>query len=164
MLHKSKAIINTIMTILIDGNNLIHKSDNLKKQFLKDKTASQLSLIETVYSKVSRTDKVIIVFDGFGNFKKTGVLFSEKDTADNIIRRKIEKFADHKKLKVVSSDNEIMRLAKVCGCIVQKSEEFWKSINTVKFPTEKDNINHLIIEKPNNISKKDMEYYKKMFS
>ena len=98
------------------------------------------------------------------NFKKSNVLFSEKDTADNIIRKKIEKFGDHKKLKVVSSDNEIISLAKVCGCIIQKSEEFWKGINSVKSPTEKDNINELYIEKPNNISKKDMDFFKKQFS
>ena len=86
-------------TILIDGNNLIHKIPAVKSLFLKDKNASQLALLEAVKSKISRTDKLIIVFDGHGSFKKAEVIHSDKITADEIIRKKIEAFGDYKKLK-----------------------------------------------------------------
>lgn len=156
------------MTILIDGNNLIHKSDNLKKLFLKDKEAAILSLIETVISRIPRTDKAVLVFDGFGSFKKQNVHFSGKDTADNIIRKEIEKFPDHKKLKVVSSDHEITGLAKICGCVVQRSEDFLKTLNASGKPTKDDNINELYLydkkEKPDRSSKKDFDFFKKQFT
>ena len=156
------------MIILIDGNNLIHKSDSLKKLFQSDKEASMLSLIETVISRISRTDKAVMVFDGFGNFKKPNVHFSGKDTADNLIRKEIEKFPDHKKLKVVSSDNEITGFAKVCGCAVQRSEDFWKSLNASGKPSKEDNINQLYLydkkEKPDRSSKKAFDFFKKQFT
>ena len=64
-------------TLLIDGNNLIHKIPAVKSLFLKDKNASQLALLEAVKSKISRTDKLIIVFDGHGSFKKAEVIHSD---------------------------------------------------------------------------------------
>lgn len=152
-------------TILIDGNNLIHKIPAVKSLFLKDKNASQLALLEAVKSKISRTDKLIIVFDGHGSFKKADVIHSEKLTADEIIRKKIEAFGDYKKLKVVSSDYEITNLGKVCGCEVMKSEDFWKSINKIMTPSGKDNINqNYTYDKPESMSKKDFNEFKKHFS
>jgi predicted RNA-binding protein with PIN domain len=156
------------MTILIDGNNLIHKIPNIKALFDKDKVASQHSLIETVISRLNLIDKAIFVFDGHGNFRKENVIFSEKETADNVIRKKIEGWKDSKNLKVVSSDHEIIGLAKVCGCIVQKSEEFWKSINKMDSPAAGKNINQnfniYLKEKPDRMSKKEIEEYKKLFT
>lgn len=155
-------------TILIDGNNLIHKIDKLKTQSSKGSADMRQSLIEIVNSRVSGTDKVIFYFDGFGNFKKPNVHFSEKDTADNLIRKKIETFGDYKKLKVVSSDNEILNLAKVCGCEIQKSEDFWREINKPESPTDGKNINQNFdpykTEKPDRSSKKEIDEYKKLFS
>lgn len=152
-------------TILIDGNNLIHKIPSVKSLFLKDKNASQLALLESVKSKLSRTDKLIIVFDGFGSFKKAGIIFSGKITADEVIRNKIESFGDYKKLKVVSSDYGITNLAKECGCDVMKSEEFWKSINKENSDPGNDNINqNYIYDKPETMSRKDFNEFKKYFT
>lgn len=152
-------------TILIDGNNLIHKIPSVKALFLKDKNASRLALLETIKSKISRTDKLIIVFDGHGSSKKADIIYSENITADEIIRKKIEAFGDYKKLKVVSSDYGITNLAKECGCEVMKSEDFWKSINKTIMPAGKDNINqNYIYDKPETMSRKDFDEYKKHFT
>jgi len=156
------------MTIIIDGNNLIHKVPNLKKLFLKDMESAQSVLIETVNSHKTRTDKIIFVFDGFGNINKSEVVYSKKITADEVIRKKIENFSNTRLLKVVSSDHEIINFARVCGCEVRKSEDFWKELNIKKSPAEGKNINQNYIyddkEKPERLSRKEIDEFKKYFT
>lgn len=155
-------------TIIIDGNNLIHKVQHLKTLFMKEKTSAQLALIESVKSRLSGNEKVIFVFDGFGMIKGKDVIFSNEMTADEVIRNRIEKFNDHKKLKVVSSDNDIINLAKVCGCEVQKSEEFRNDINKTNSITAGKNINQNFIyndsDKPERMSRKEIDEFRKYFT
>lgn len=152
-------------TLIIDGNNLIHKSDNLKKQFSKDKTASQRILIETLKGKLSGFKTVIIVFDGHGNFTERNVFFSENKSADEVIKSKIGSFKNPKLLCIVSSDNEIVNFSRKCCCEVLKSEVFWKMINNIDTNSNKEDINHYYdYDKPPNMSKKEMDYFRKAFS
>ncbi|MEO8448053.1 MAG: NYN domain-containing protein [bacterium] len=156
-----------MLTIIIDGNNLIHKIPSLITTFKKDKEGAQLSLIETVVSRTGK-DKVIFVFDGHGNLRRPNVIFSESSTADDVIRKKIENFTNPKSLKIVSSDNGITGLAKVCGCKTQKSEEFWKDINIKSSAPSGENINQNFIydklEKPERMSKKEIDEFRKFFT
>ena len=152
-------------TIVIDSNNLIHKVPEFKRLFSENPESAQLSLIDSVKSKANKNYKLIFIFDGFGNIRKNYVNYSGKKTADEVIRRYIEEYYEKKSLSVVTSDNEIQRLAKVCGCEVIKSEDFWNSIN--KENIKNKNINHLLYkegEKPDRISKKELEEFKKYFT
>lgn len=155
-------------TIIIDSNNLIHKIPHLKNLFTKDKEAAQLALIESVKANSNRNEKIIFVFDGFGKFSKSAVIFSKNISADEVIRKRIENFGDYKKLKVVSSDSGITNLAKVCGCEVQKSEDYWNKLNKSPSLFDGKNINQNYIydkpEKPERVNKKDMEEFKKYFT
>ncbi|MEP7146605.1 MAG: NYN domain-containing protein [bacterium] len=155
-------------TIIIDGNNLIHKVPHFKALFIKNKEAAQVSLIETVNSRITKSEKTEFVFDGHGGIKKSGVTFSNDLTADELIRKKIETFGDHKKLKIISSDNNITGLAKICGAEIQKSEDFWKEINRTNSVTAGKNINQNYIydekEKPGRPGKKDVDEFKKYFT
>ncbi|MEO6695566.1 MAG: NYN domain-containing protein [Ignavibacteria bacterium] len=155
------------MTIIIDGNNLIHKIPHLKKLFLKDKESAQYALIEIINSYKHKSDSVTFVFDGAGKLARKEVVYSKDVTADEVIRKKIENFSNAKLMKVVSSDHEIMSLAKVCGCAVIKSEDFWKELNKPQSPEGK-NINQNYIydekEKPERSSKKDIDEFKRYFS
>jgi len=156
------------MTILIDGNNLIHKIPHLKKLFLKDMESAQLALIETIKSQKSKVDKIMIIFDGSGKINKPEVIYSKEITADEVIRNKIENFTNSKLLKIVSSDHEIINFAKVCGCQVMRSEDFWKKLSSDKSPTEGKDINQNYIyeelEKPERLSKKEIDEFKRYFS
>jgi predicted RNA-binding protein with PIN domain len=156
------------MTIIIDGNNLLHKIPHLEKLFHKDKEAAQSALIEAVKSHQAKQDNITFIFDGAGKINKPGVIYSKKVTADEVIRNKIENFSDTRQLKVVSSDNDIINLAKVCGCEVRKSEDFWKELTIIKSPTQGKNINQNYIyedtEKPERLSKKEIDEFKKYFS
>jgi predicted RNA-binding protein with PIN domain len=154
-----------LKTIIIDSNNLIHKISDLRRLFSESSESAQLTLIESVKSKVNKNFKLIFVFDGFGNIKRNYVYYSGKITADEVIRKYIEENYSKKSLTVVSSDAEIQRLAKICGCEVKKSEDFWKELNPS--PAKGKNINHLLYkegEKPDRISKKELEEFKRYFT
>lgn len=150
--------------IIIDGNNLIHCVPEIKKFFTRDKVAAQISIIEIVKSRTVINQKIIFVFDGHGVFKKDGAIFSEGKTADEVIREKIEKSSNSSKLKIVSSDSEITGFAKVCGCIIQRSEDFWKEINPVKGKNINQNYIYDEFEKPERMSRREIDEFKKYFS
>lgn len=154
-------------TLLIDGNNLIHKVQHLKNLFLKDKTLSQETLVQSLSGKLKGYGSVVIVFDGHGNFSKNNVVFSESRSADELIRKKIEEFKNPRLLRVVSSDNEILNFAKVCGCERSKSEDFWKEFNPASVTKDK-NINQRFIygdeEKPEFMSRREIDEFRKKFS
>lgn len=152
-------------TIIIDSNNLIHKIPEYRKLFLENPESVQLTLIESVKSKMKGNFEIIFVFDGFGNLKRKNVEYSGNNSADNVIRKFIEDNYIKKAIFVVSSDSEITRLAKICGCEIKKSEDFWRELNP--HITKGKNINHLLYkenEKPDRISKKELEEYKKYFT
>jgi len=135
---------------IIDGNNLIHKIPALKNLQQKDKQLSREKIalmIDRFF--ISKNVKVEIVFDGFPNeainTSKARIYYSEKEKADNLIRRKIE-FSDNPKLiTIVSSDTDITNLARKCSCKIIASENFAKEIQSNKNKDEE-------IEKTKSIS------------
>lgn len=156
-------------TIIIDGNNLLHKIPSFKKNFSSNPDNTRRALVEAVNGRVKIKAKIIFVFDGHSNDKAQNVIYSGKQTADEVIRKFIEENYNKNSIKVVSSDNEITSLAKVCGCEVSSSEKFWEQINAAS-PAKGKNINQLYLydkaekEKPNGMSKKDFNEYLKHFT
>jgi uncharacterized protein len=151
---------------LIDGNNVIGKSGKLFKIQLKDKQASRnklVLLLERFLSK--RKVSAIIFFDGFPGeaipFSKGKIVYSEKSTADDKIKLEITNGTSYgrnsisrRNLVVVSSDNEIINFAKVCGCNVLSSEDFVKELEKSKnIDEEKSRIEEM----------NDTEEFKKLF-
>lgn len=142
---------------LIDGNNLMHKIPHIKD--------SREAVITAVSSRL-RGKKITFVFDGQGD-TAGNVIYSGRRSADEIIRQRIEKSSEDKMLTVVSSDNEIIGLAKVCACKFERSEDFWKRISGNDGNTTGKNVNelyHYNDEKPSGISKGDLKEFKKYFS
>jgi len=156
-------------TIIIDGNNLLHKIPAFKKSFSTSPDNTRRTLVEAVKGRVKIKAKIIFVFDGYSDDKVQNVIYSGTKTADDVIRKFIEENYNQHSIKVVSSDNEITSLAKVCGCEVSSSEKFWEEINSSS-PTKGKNINQLYIydksekEKPNGMSRKDFNEYLKHFT
>lgn len=150
-------------TIIIDGNNLMHK--------VYGNADNQLAIVERVKTFIGKKDKVIFYFDGVGESNRNDVIFSGKKKADELMREFIEKFKNHKMLKVVSSDREISGLAKVCGCEVQSSEEFFNQMDkemNKKNVTKGKNVNQRFIydekgEKPSGVSRKSLDEFRKLF-
>ncbi|MDD5363594.1 MAG: NYN domain-containing protein [Ignavibacteria bacterium] len=147
--------------VIIDGNNLLHKTPGLKKMFSENPETAQFSLYESVKSKVGKHDKLILVFDGFSSLKSPHIVFSGKKTADEVIRKYIEDNYEKHAIAVVTSDNGILSIARMCGCEILKSEEF------VAAKKKNADINQLYIEdkeKPDGMSRKDFDFFKNKFT
>jgi predicted RNA-binding protein with PIN domain len=123
--------------IIVDGYNLIHKIPNLKSLLHRDLEQTRERLITLLGSYGERRKvEVVITFDGTLlhsghslNTPKIKVLFSRPpQKADQLIKSLIEQTKHKKLLMVVSSDREITRFAKVCGCEIKSSEEFYESV------------------------------------
>ena len=149
-------------TIIVDGNNVIHKMQGIRKLFSENPEAAQLSLYESIKGKLNKNDKLILVFDGFSNIKSPNIVFSGVKKADDVIRKFIEDNYNMKAIAVISSDNEILSIARACGCEILKSEDF---VSDRKIKST-DNINHNMpkVEKPEGMSKKDFDFFKRQFS
>lgn len=141
---------------IIDGNNLIGKIDFLKNLEDKQSAREKLALILERFFTHKKV-KVSLHFDGFENapIKVSGIKikYSFNNSADEIIKKEIENLRNTKSAVVISSDLEVISFAKVCGCKVLKSEEFFNQLN--QFETKKQNS-----EKPINF---DTDEYKRLF-
>lgn len=145
---------------IIDGNNLIGKINFLHKIQQKDKQHSREKLafmIDNYFHE--KNAKVTIHFDGFKNLpiklNQAKIIYSDSKSADDMIKNQIELANNRKNLVVITSDNNIQEFARVCSCLIIKSEEFARTILSKKQDDEKD-----IIEKMKN----DVEEWRELFN
>jgi len=118
---------------IIDGNNLIGKIPSINKLQKRNKQTSREKLaflLERYFS--NKKASVSLHFDGHVNeaIKITGIRikYSENQSADNQIKKEIEKSKNPKNIILISSDNNIAEFARVCSCHVKKSEDFAKEL------------------------------------
>jgi predicted RNA-binding protein with PIN domain len=144
---------------IIDGNNLIGKINLLHKMQQKNKQQSREKLAFMIDNYFhDKKAKVTIHFDGFKNLpiklNSAKVVYSDGKSADDKIKNQIELANNRKNLVVITSDNNIQEFARVCSCLIIKSEEFARTIQSKKQDDEKD-----IIEKMNN----NLDEWEKLF-
>lgn len=141
---------------IIDGNNLIGKIPSLIKLHDRQDTRHKLTLMLERYFQKKKV-KVSLHFDGFENepIKVSGIKihYSQNRSADEKIKKEIDGIKNRSSVTVVSSDLEIISYAKVCGCKVIKSEEFYIQMMN-------QNRNNKDEEKPANF---DTDEFKKLF-
>lgn len=120
-----------VKTFLLDGNNLIGKIKKLFSLQQKDKQASREQLVFLLDKYFKRQkNKGVVYFDGFqstiiaSDYLK--IKYSQKQTADDIIREDISNAANRKNLMVITSDSAVAGFAKACSAEVMKSEVFTK--------------------------------------
>lgn len=121
-----------IRKYFIDGNNLIGKSKELKDIQKKDPQTSREKLafkLDRFFS--SKGFEVVLFLDGHPGdsipTQKIKIVYSYNRAADNCIRDEIERDKSPKTIAVVSSDLEIISVARANSCKPIKSEEFWAS-------------------------------------
>ena len=144
---------------IIDGNNLIGKINFLHKIQQKDKQRSREKIAFMIDNYFhDKNAKVTIHFDGFKNLpiklNNAKIVYSDSESADDKIKNQIELANNRKNLVVITSDNNIQEFARVCSCLIIKSEEFAKTIRSKKQDDEKD-----LIEKMKN----DVEEWRELF-
>lgn len=144
---------------IIDGNNLIGKIKILNQIQKKNKQQSREKLafmLGRYFSK--RKASVSLHFDGFENdtikISAIKIIYSGSSTADEKIKREIERSKNPKNYILVTSDVNIAEFGRVCSCDVIKSEEFARqflSLNSIN--EEQARIDML----------NDVEEFKKLF-
>jgi len=117
---------------IIDGYNIIHNinfAQGHKK--MKDSKAALLEFIKTKRLTGSTRNKITVVFDGYADEKdlknvypEVEIIFSCHETADQRIKRMLEKSANYKNTVVVSDDKEIKFFAKAAGARWMNIAEF----------------------------------------
>ena len=128
---------------IIDGNNLIGKIRSLGNLQKKDKQASREKLAHLVERYFSNKKvEVILNFDGFANQKisvsKIKLVYSDKISADEKIKKQIEAESNKRNVVVISSDNNVREFAQVCGCEIISSEDFGKEITKSQNADDED--------------------------
>ncbi len=115
---------------IIDGNNLIYKIKKFEKLVKSDNQNVREKLAYMIENYFNQKNvSITICFDGFENLpiklNKVKIIYSEKDTADNIIRSQIDSEKNKKNLVVISSDvKDIVRYAEKNGCTILASGKF----------------------------------------
>jgi len=119
--------------LIIDGYNLLHKTDELAKMLRTDMAAARHRLVRMVESTALKTaPQTTIVFDGREagqdaalTSKHLEIYFSPDNlTADSIIERLVSKFHNAEKILVVTSDHAEHDTVSSAGAHVISSEEF----------------------------------------
>jgi predicted RNA-binding protein with PIN domain len=118
---------------IIDGNNLIGKIKSLNQIQKKNKQHSREKLAFLLGRHFDKGKaSVNLHFDGFENdaIRVSGIkiIYSGSLTADEKIKREIEKSKNPKNNILVTSDNNLAQFGRVCSCHVIKSEEFAKQL------------------------------------
>lgn len=114
---------------IIDGNNLIGKIKSLYNLQKKDGQASRENLVLMLEGYFhSKKAKVTLCFDGHVQeairTSKMKIVYSDKKSADDVIKKIIELADNPRILTIITSDSNLAQFARVCHCTVQSSEEF----------------------------------------
>jgi len=145
-----------VRTFLIDGNNVIGKDKKLNEL----KSNPNNNTREIIGRRIERfslrsNNKVKLFFDGYENDKiilsGLKIIYSNKKTADDLIRDEIDKSKNSKNLIVVTSDGPLSQYAKKNSCTTISSEEFIKnSLNSVSSHNNESAIEEERISRINN--------------
>jgi predicted RNA-binding protein with PIN domain len=142
---------------IIDGNNVLGKIPSLKKLQLKDKQGSREKLalmVERNFSK--RNAGVSLHFDGYPGEEikilNVKIIYSKNITADEMIKKEIEKSKNPKNLVVITSDSNLNDFARKCSCTIISSEDFSKQIKSLS-PAENESKRIQEIDNPDEFKK-----------
>jgi len=124
-----------LLHYIIDGNNVIGKIPSLKRLQIKDKQGSREKLASMVGRNFGKMNaKVSLHFDGYpgGDIKilKVKVIYSKTVTADEMIKKEIEKSKNPRNLVVITSDSNLSDFARKCSCTIISSEDFVRQIKS----------------------------------
>lgn len=142
---------------LLDGYNIINQVQFAGLQ-LKDRRKSLIRFIETLHPQGSRRNKVTVVFDGKKDVfsppvrSEIKVIFTRNESADDWIKRFVEKTAQPKQCLVVSDDKEIRFFVRALGAKIISVNEFIDKVRKKNQPAETEEAS-LSLEKKREITK-----------
>ncbi len=127
---------------LIDGYNLIKRNPAFASKSLEDGRQSFVGFIERDRPQGSIRNQVTVVFDGkpgmygFPAAHEIKVLFTEYESADDLIKRSVEGSKNKKDIVVVTDDRQLMLYVRGCGASVMSGGDFFKRAKAGKTPAK----------------------------
>jgi len=115
---------------ILDGYNIIKQLPEQNKKKLHSSRNALIHFIEAKHPQGSRKNKVTIVFDGKADVwgedssASAEIIFTKNESADDKIKRLVERAKNPKEIVVVSDDREIIFFVKYCGARSMKVREF----------------------------------------
>lgn len=116
---------------LVDGYNVIFSSPRLKEMNLEEAREYLISFVNIHYP-----GKALIVFDGKSGVitdEKKGVVFTTSGSADEYIKKYIEKNVEKENIVVVTRDRSIISYVKSFGVDVMQPDKFLRVQKTFLF-------------------------------
>lgn len=117
---------------IIDGYNLIRQTRVLDRIKLEDSRAALVRFLNVYKPQGSSNNHVTIVFDGkeVGFFSRAvsniEIIFTRNESADEKIKKLVEKSKNPKNVVVVTNDREVQFAVRQLGARVKKVEDFLK--------------------------------------
>ncbi|MBI5207444.1 MAG: NYN domain-containing protein [Candidatus Firestonebacteria bacterium] len=137
------------MKFLIDGYNVIRTFPRYRYQKFTDEKKAILELLKLHPLIKNHKNETTVVFDGYNDFKNPvisydiKIIFSESETADEIIKQIVENSKKPQDIYVVTDDREIKGFIRIMGAKHISIKEFAESV----FPRQQSSINSLDTEK-----------------
>lgn len=123
---------------MIDGYNLIKRNPALASKNLEDGRQGLVTFIERNQPQGSLRNKVTVVFDGkpgmwgLPSASEVSVVFTEYESADDLIKSRVEAAKNKKEFVVVTDDKALMLYVRSFGVAVMSVREFYSRGTTVK--------------------------------
>jgi len=138
---------------IIDGNNLIGKISELKKIHNSDKQQSREELVNLLNDYFAgKKIRLSLHFDGYEKsylkIVNGKIKYSKNLQADSMIRKEIDDAQSKRLITLITSDSALLEYARINGCNIKTSEEFYNEIESSnKVDEEEERIKKLEKEK-----------------
>ncbi len=159
---------------ILDAYNIMHKRAEWMDLFAISPDLAREAFIQTVSALTQKYPSfhISIVFDGPSmrvryQPKTMSIHFcATRQIADEIVKDIIARDEHQRMCVVVSSDNEILKYARVHSCTLLTAQEFLYELDNMKLQSSvKTGASHFDEsgEKPSHTSKREMDEWKRIF-
>jgi predicted RNA-binding protein with PIN domain len=161
---------------IIDAHNVIHTNSQFRNQISQGIDAARMALLNAIesYAQDYPSYTFTVVFDGrnagIGSaYRMIKVQYSNNKSADELIKKRIRKLSGNRNVIIVSSDTEIHNFARINAMQVESATQFAQKIlsgkrkNSTVGKSAKYKAEKYLNEKPNSVSKREIEEMKKLF-
>lgn len=154
---------------IIDGYNVVKQVSFLSGRKLSSGREGLVRFIERYSPQGSKRNEVTIVFDGKAEVvspkMKTDirVIFSKSESADDVIKRMIEKASNPRQYVVVSDDKAVAFYCRSIGAKWLEVKDFIANTGLKKTPRKKSCYKPELKELPEDIADKITEDLKKLW-
>lgn len=129
---------------MIDGYNLIKRNPQFAAKRLEEGRQALISFIERNRLQGSDRNSVTVIFDGqpgmYGLpvYSQVRVVFTEYESADDLIKSMVQEAKSPKSMVVVTDDKQLYLYVRALGASVLSGGEFLRKYTSAKTPPRPD--------------------------